>query len=680
MTTNPDSAIPPSYRAQDTGPQPSQLDVPPPAYTFPETFKIGVRETTGPLVTTLQLQGHLGLLKLFWDLRQKVESNQDDRVPTFAKALEPELRWAWFVTLAMDRFERWVKTRTENIEAEYSQPPIDVVMVWHAYLLNPGWFLEDMTRVQNVGNLAQFRRLTRAIETNTFHETPSERCLQAWVNTTSTPYDPLDSAALTQYRKFQCPQCRKAVNAPFITETGTGYAQKNFAITCPSCQYTIEKGKLGVFKFVRDLVHSTEVPEFMLAGTLYTPQDAMDIQRGALVKNAILRAAPFNTYVTDPKTRLRRRVAGKEYEDKLMVETKGSPAYMKAFSGKHMKAGGGRLLSRIMSAYTDDSIFSVDLVGAVLRQGSFVRKMHDMRWTEPGYFDGPEDEVVLQHCVARYHAFLDLMASSTGAFFVPTLDIDLAWHTHQLFASQYMNDTKTYVGRYVDHDDKVEEEHLSTSFDLTCRAWQSRFHVAYMHCGCPLPGDTLGQKLAAKLKRHSQQQPAFLCPPDNPDILNATHPSDHNSVYAFHHAGKGDAARKKRAAKAAKRRARDEAKVQKGKLGREAYVRGDGHGQAFLVPVPYYYGAGFGGCMAWYGGVGAGGGMIGGGACAGGGSCAAGAGGCAAGGSACGSGGGCGSGGCGGGGGGGGGCGGGGGGGGCGGGGGGCGGGGGGGA
>lgn len=138
MTTNPDSAIPPSYRAQDTGPQPSQLDVPPPAYTFPETFKIGVRETTGPLVTTLQLQGHLGLLKLFWDLRQKVESNQDDRVPTFAKALEPELRWAWFVTLAMDRFERWVKTRTENIEAEYSQPPIDVVMVWHAYLLNPG--------------------------------------------------------------------------------------------------------------------------------------------------------------------------------------------------------------------------------------------------------------------------------------------------------------------------------------------------------------------------------------------------------------------------------------------------------------------------------------------------------------------------------------------------------------
>lgn len=61
-------------------------------------------------------------------------------------------------------------------------------------------------------------------------------------------------------------------------------------------------------------------------------------------------------------------------------------------------------LTRIMSAYTDDSLFSIDLVGAVLRQGSFVAKMHDLRWTETGFFDNPEDEVVLQHSVARYHA------------------------------------------------------------------------------------------------------------------------------------------------------------------------------------------------------------------------------------------------------------------------------------
>ena len=94
--------------------------------------------------------------------------------------------------------------------------------------------------------------------------------------------------------------------------------------------------------------------------------------------------------------------------------------------------------------------------------------MHELDWTRPGYFDSMEDEVVLQHAIVRYHAyaeftratlcsymyfahrFLDMMAASTTSFFVPTLDIDLAWHTHQLLASQYQNDCLKHVRRYID--------------------------------------------------------------------------------------------------------------------------------------------------------------------------------------------------------------------------------------
>jgi len=94
--------------------------------------------------------------------------------------------------------------------------------------------------------------------------------------------------------------------------------------------------------------------------------------------------------------------------------------------------------------------------------------MHELDWTRPGYFDSAEDEVVLQHAIVRYHAyaefaraalcsytsfghrFLDMMAASTTSFFVPTLDIDLAWHTHQLLASQYQNDCLEHVRRYID--------------------------------------------------------------------------------------------------------------------------------------------------------------------------------------------------------------------------------------
>ncbi len=66
------------------------------------------------------------------------------------------------------------------------------------------------------------------------------------------------------------------------------------------------------------------------------------------------------------------------------------------------------------------------------------------------------------------------MSSSPAGFFVPTLDIDLVWHTHQLMARQYSRDCLEYVRRFADHDDKVAENRLSRAFDITCRAWQVR--------------------------------------------------------------------------------------------------------------------------------------------------------------------------------------------------------------
>lgn len=48
------------------------------------------------------------------------------------------------------------------------------------------------------------------------------------------------------------------------------------------------------------------------------------------------------------------------------------------------------------------------------------------------------------------YRFLDLMATSPSTFLVPTLDIDLAWHTHQLMGDKYHHDCMRYVNRYID--------------------------------------------------------------------------------------------------------------------------------------------------------------------------------------------------------------------------------------
>ncbi|KZP09959.1 hypothetical protein FIBSPDRAFT_900099 [Athelia psychrophila] len=69
-----------------------------------------------------------------------------------------------------DRFERWVKAMWYNVAVGESLPPLNVAMVWHAYLLNPGWYSEDTTRIPELsGLMAQNGTFTKAIETNVFN-------------------------------------------------------------------------------------------------------------------------------------------------------------------------------------------------------------------------------------------------------------------------------------------------------------------------------------------------------------------------------------------------------------------------------------------------------------------------------------------------------------------------------
>lgn len=103
----------------------------------------------------------------------------------------------------------------------------------------------------------------------------------------------------------------------------------------------------------------------------------------------------------------------------------------------------------------------------------------------------------------RTSRFLDLISSSQHMLVVPTLDVDLVWHSHQLSPARYHKDCRTNVGRYVDQwvfflpnagvsdspisDDKVEQFHLSDAFDATCRAWEVGLSI-HPH---PHPSDPL---------------------------------------------------------------------------------------------------------------------------------------------------------------------------------------------
>lgn len=113
--------------------------------THPQTYKpcssrFFFTMTTDIIGDRVQLQLHLKLLKAFSSLKEKVET-----VYTFGSLRSSELdhatKFKIFVNMAVYRFEHWLQAMTKSqvtgqLRLEHL-PPLDVLMVWHAYSLNP---------------------------------------------------------------------------------------------------------------------------------------------------------------------------------------------------------------------------------------------------------------------------------------------------------------------------------------------------------------------------------------------------------------------------------------------------------------------------------------------------------------------------------------------------------------
>lgn len=78
-----------------------------------------------------------------------------------------------------------------------------------------------------------------------------------------------------------------------------------------------------------------------------------------------------------------------------------------------------------MRTYWDNaSIFGLELGGAVIRQGVFVEKMVGLDWLH-----SPSASATMARLMQKYIRFLALMAAYPQNILVPTLDVDLGWHT-----------------------------------------------------------------------------------------------------------------------------------------------------------------------------------------------------------------------------------------------------------
>ncbi|KAG6917558.1 hypothetical protein DXG01_002027 [Tephrocybe rancida] len=547
----------------------SVINEPPPPkyYALPPTFSIG-RKHTSHLVKMAEIKGHLALLHAFTRLRSQIRKlrwlpsgsgNAIDHMP-----FDQDARWVWYVSLAVERFTVWcesLRSADSSRPAAEFLPPLDVLMVWHAYLLNPGlvslanvafnlsnhalasWYAEDCIRLPIMRNLSKLTQIFSASLGSDLQALmaaePSEARRSFWTTKTGRAFDALEDALGHQTKVFPCPKCQKPVNTAYMAADGTGYLQHDFQVYCadPACRMQkangskmfIDRNLLRARKFVDDLFRDSKELQAYFPGTLRTPYYETDIDKGKYIKNLI-----HECVVLQHIGKRTAEVTNKEWALFVLQKTLYNFTELRTSVLAHASDSDKPMVERVFSAYGDHRPFSVDLVGAVIRQGTFVKKMEDLEWTNLNYFSRREDEVALQHAIARYHAFLDLVSANPRAFNIPTLDIDLAWHTHQLMGSKYNSDCKQCVGRYVDHDDKVGEGKLASSFDDTCTAWKERFGLPYIYCGCPVPGKTMGRRLSNLLNSSPTtsrvRAPSYLIPLDRSDLLSSTHPSDHNSV------------------------------------------------------------------------------------------------------------------------------------------------------
>ncbi|KAK0391491.1 hypothetical protein NLU13_0992 [Sarocladium strictum] len=127
-----------------------------------------------------------------------------------------------------------------------------------------------------------------------------------------------------------------------------------------------------------------------------------------------------------------------------------------------------------------DVPLALELKAAVSRQASFVDKMNAHLWIR-----SPAVEGTLRRAIERYAKFLAILARGKKFTIVPTLDVDLAWHTHQCFSGfGYAAAVKARVGRFINHDDTIAKETLGDGFDETRKLWRMYYGKEYRVCGC----------------------------------------------------------------------------------------------------------------------------------------------------------------------------------------------------
>lgn len=550
---------------------------------------------------------HLKVLECFYRLKQTIGSTDglfgiEDKtvtghsIPQSEKTGEllaklAEKRWAIYLQRAVNRFEAWwaavtpsarmaTRSKLEDqgrkgwlIKPEMregpvislhrdSMPPADVLMVWHAYMLNPRAYLEDCLRYGRMPlwhTPMPWKTAAECINSETFAFEASPDARASFEGLTGHTWDNL---AGTSAKAVRCSKCNAEAFTPWTTcidnapreniadysilevsidemlASGKGYCDADFFHLCPECQEIMTHDTLRVGKFCNDVkkLLRDDVP---MAGTVlgqkgipWVAFDKRDIETEACgMPNMLFKKGLGKLVIEGKDEKGQQRPETIEAIKDLVEYAIKDKSYMRQVRSSwasQIPRAERIAIRKMMSRYWDNSsTFALDLVGAIIRQGSFIEKMHNIDWLHSPALPG-----TMARLVKKYQVFLNIMKDNSLHMAVPTLDVDLAWHTHQLSPHNYMQFTVELTRQFIDHDDKVVETKLNESFAWTSKIYQKMTGEPYSECTCWYC-EAIRESNTSSVSRlfnTSSAQANDMVHPAEQDPRKSVHISAHNAV------------------------------------------------------------------------------------------------------------------------------------------------------
>ncbi|RCK63489.1 hypothetical protein Cantr_09982 [Candida viswanathii] len=535
---------------------------------------------------TTEATTHLKLLKAFGELKKKVIGGEPISEEERGK------RWKGFVTLAVRRFvifisalrlrasnfvkeERTLESSTDSRSQPFNTivnqltPPLDVIMVWHSFILNPTTFYDVFVRndMYYFVNYPFPLHIIDPLVDNTTYEfrvtDESKKHYLSFIgefirNANDLQYDPNLVSFMEQKVTLYNPHTGYAISGeiPLTTLDGMGFVDEGLFAK-----------NLG-FRY-KHLSHDGGGPEFLTHDELHKilldyDVDPLRILEGTIKFYSRIMGKPMyiNRKPEQMSNEISRDVitvskAAHESMSRRINPT--APQLHEILRGVSSKSGRRRAAEKlILGGYLRFNAISLtvpnavligeDLVDCVVRQGSFVDKMNNLNW-----LNSPLKDEGLAESLIRYERFFELLTDKTlNRMLVPTLDIDLFWHTHQLMLYGYIRDCKYSPGqRLIDHNDKIGEKPLDDGFSYTSKLYKVKFKEDYSICFCAYcvaKRASKTSKLAKVFKSLKKVKDELIAMQASPLFLkdgeSMTHVSDHCSVaqFAFCYGGPGGCA------------------------------------------------------------------------------------------------------------------------------------------